>query len=648
VLRVDPGSGQVVQAVNVGTAPGAITLGKGSVWVANRDDGTVSRIDPQTNHVAATIPTGNGPSAIAAGAGGVWVANEFAGSVARIEPATGEVRTVKVGNRPLSLAVAGGQVWVGTQAAAARHRGGTLTVLQRAPFGSSDPVAPGSLAALLTLHMTNDGLTSYEQVGGAEGAQVVPDLAISLPTPTDGGTTYTFRLRSGIRYSNGAPVRPEDFRRAIERNLVVNPGANSISGTNYTYYESILGGAECLARPARCDLSRGIVTDDKANTVTFHLVRPDPEFLARLAVWSAVAVPPGTPNHNIGTHPLPATGPYEIVSNTSRQVTLARNPYFHEWSHAAQPDGYADRIVWRTGASREAAVTAVERGRADYTLDPPPPDRLGEVRTRFASQLNVYPKDVTIQLGLNTRVAPFNDLRVRRALSYAVDRAKLARLFGRESRPTCQMLPPYIPGYKPYCPYTLRPNKAGTWSAPDLATAQALIAASHTRGTPITIWSTPGFTTAGRYLVSLLHRLGYPASIKVLGANELYAQFGDSRTKAQAFFEALGPSYPSASEFLGPVLEGCQGFVPGSTSNVNLTEFCDPQFDATVRSALAAEGSNSPTATALWAKADQQLTDQAPCVNLATPSSTDFIAHRVGNYQYNPQLGVLIDQLWVR
>jgi peptide/nickel transport system substrate-binding protein len=443
-------------------------------------------------------------------------------------------------------------------------------------------------------------------------------------------------------------VRPEDFRRAIERNLVIHPGASSISGTNYTYYQDIVGGAECLGRPAHCDLSRGIVTDDEANTVTFHLVRPDPEFLARLAVWSAVAVPRGTPNHNIGTHPLPATGPYEIVSNTSRQVTLTRNPYFREWSHAAQPDGYADRIVWRTGASADAAVTAVERATADYTLDPPPQHRLDEVKTRYASQLNVYPSDMTVQLGLNTRVAPFNDLRVRRALNYAVDRAELARRFGRESRPTCQMLPPYIPGYRPYCPYTLRPNKAGTWSAPDLATAQALIAASPTRGTPITIWSTPAFTTAGRYIVSLLHQLGYPVRIKRLRADASFAQFGDSRTNAQAFFGTLGPSYPSASEFLNPVLLGCQGFVPNSTSNVNLTEFCDPRFDATVRSALAAEGSNSPTATALWAKADRQITDQAPFVNFATPSVTDFVADRVGNYQYNPQLGVLIDQLWVR
>lgn len=83
-------------------------------------------------------------------------------------------------------------------------------------------------------------------------------------------------------------------------------------------------------------------------------------------------------------------------------------------------------------------------------------------------------------------------------------------------------------------------------------------------------------------------------------------------------------------------------------SNANTLEFCDPQFDSTVRAALAAEIAGSPTATALWAKADRQFTDQAPIVPFVTPSITDLVSHRVGNYQYNPQLGVLIDQLWVR
>jgi peptide/nickel transport system substrate-binding protein len=656
VLRVNPQTNQVTQAIGVGAGPSAITVGDGYVWVANSLAATVSRIDPLTNQESAAPAVGRGPDGIAVGAGGVWVANELGGSVSRIDPATGAVtRTFIVGNRPRGVAVAGGLVWVSAQASpAGAHRGGTLTVLLDGPFGSLDPTVATSIAQIDTLYMTNDGLTAFKRVGGSDGAQLVPDLATSVPTPSDGGLTYTFRLRPGIRYSNGAPVRPEDFRRAIERTLELGPG--SPAGGAWPYYESIVGGAACVGHTTDCDLSRGIVTDDVARTVTFHLVAPDPEFPKQLAVWTAVAVPAPTPNRDIGTHPLPSTGPYQIARVTPHEVTLDRNPYFHEWSHAAQPDGYPDRIVWRIGAGIETAVTAVERGSADYTIDGVPADRLGEAQTRFASQLKVFPNDVTTIMGLNTRVAPFNDVRVRQAISYAVDRARLATLLGQDSRPTCQMLPPYIPGYQPYCPYTLNPNGAGKWSAPDLPKARALIAASGTRGTPVTIWSPPpygcyltDFTAAGPYLVSLLERLGYPTHIKTFrDPNRMARLLADSRNRAQAFLCTLAPNYPAASEFLGPQLSSCQSFVPNTQSNYNAFEFCDPQFDNTVRAALAAEAAGSPSARALWAQADRQFTNQAPVVPFVTPSINDLVSRRVGNYQYNPQLGVLIDQLWVR
>ena len=144
------------------------------------------------------------------------------------------------------------------------------------------------------MYITNDGLTAFKRVGGSDGAQVVPDLAISLPTPTDGGRSYTFQLRPGIRYSTGQPVKPKDFRRAIERNFTLGPGA-PIDTDAYAYFEDLVGGAACLERPARCDLSRGIVTNDAARTVTFHLVNPDPELPAHLALWAAAAVPANTP-----------------------------------------------------------------------------------------------------------------------------------------------------------------------------------------------------------------------------------------------------------------------------------------------------------------------------------------------------------------
>jgi YVTN family beta-propeller protein len=642
VVRVDPQTNQVTQAIDVGTGPSAITVADGSVWVANSLGGTVSRIDPQTNQVMATIPVGDGPDAIAAGAGGLWVADKFSASVVRIDPSVDTVtRTIAVGNDPFGLAIAGGLVWVSVQDSGASHRGGTLTVLQHAAFGSLDPTGPGSLAAIFALTMTNDGLTAFDRIGGSDGAQVVPDLATSLPTPTDGGRTYTFQLRPGIRYSDGQLVRPDDFRRAF---------AHLLKAGYSVYYPNVVGGAACLAHPARCDLRRGIVTDDVADTVTFHLVTPDPEFLQRLALWNAVAVPAGAPGHATAGRPLPATGPYEVTGDTSRRVTLTRNPYFHQWSHAAQPAGYPNRIVFRIGASSRTAVRKIEDGSADYTIDPPPAGGLRQIQTRLAGQLHVEPNDVTIELGLNTRARPFTDVRVRRALNYAINRATLTRLLGQDSRPTCQQLPPFIPGYQRYCPYTLHPDRAGTWSAPDLAKARALVAASGTRGTPITIWTAPGYLTdfmaAAHYLASLLDRLGYHTRIKALGAG-LNPRVNDSRAKAQAFLMVQVPSYPAASEFLGPEYFSCQSFLPDTEGNLNVFEFCDPRFDAAVHRALAAEAAGSPTATTLWATADRQFTDQAPVVPLATPSITDFVSHRVGDYQYNPQLGVLIDQLWV-
>jgi peptide/nickel transport system substrate-binding protein len=258
-------------------------------------------------------------------------------------------------------------------------------------------------------------------------------------------------------------------------------------------------------------------------------------------------------------------------------------------------------------------------------------------------------------MGLNTDVAPFTDPGVRRALNYAIDRAKLAGLLGQDSRPTCQELAPYIPGYRRYCPYTLNSDSAGVWSAPDLPKARALIAASGTRGTPITIWSAPqyltDFTAAGHYFVSLLDRLGYPTRIRRFSGSSAssnwFSLVSNPRTRAQAYFGVLAPNYPAASEFLGPEYNSCHSALPDTQSNVPALRFCDPRFDATVGRALAAEAARSPTATVLWAKADRQFTDQAPVVPLVTPSITDFVSHRIGDYQYNPQVGVLIDQLWV-
>jgi peptide/nickel transport system substrate-binding protein len=647
VFRVDPQSDQVSASIHVGTGPTALASAFGSVWVANSLDGTVSRINPQTNSVTATVPVGDGVGGMAVGAGGVWVTSQYAGTVSRIDPAANVVRrTVTVGNRPQGVAVADGLVWVGTGPADTGHRGGTLTAATEGYVDTMDPLLTQNVYPLWPF--AYDGLTAYQRVGGSGSTQLVPDLAVSLPAPTDAGTTYTFQLRSGIQYSNGEWLRPEDFRRALERELIL--GGNNYYGGPFA---DVVGGAACAAHPSRCDLSQGVVVDDAADTVTFHLVAPNPEFLDRLTLPDAYPVPAGIPDHDIGLDPMPSTGAYHFADVSRSAVTLMRNPYFREWSHAARPDGYPDRIVVQGFVNDEAAITAVEHGTLDYEWDGVLPDRLAELQTQYASRLYITPNSTTSALLLNTRKAPFTDLRVRQALNYAVDRVRLAALVGDDSQLTCQILPAGLPGYGPYCPYTINPNPAGTWNGPDLARAERLIQASGTRGTPITIWeiSHPQPTPAVQYLASLLDRLGYPTHVKEFPGADATASLraADSRTAPQALMGIIPNTllYPSAAQVLQANFS-CQSFLPDSTGNANLSELCDPGLDAQIQRALAAETNNAPETATLWAQADQTATDQAPAVPLTTNNDIHLVSARIGNYQYSFATGVLLDQLWVR
>src|SRR5262245_13301821 len=370
-------------------------------------------------------------------------------------------------------------LFVAVRAAGAAHRGGTLRAVAPGPGPSSFDTL--NYEVVRTTILTNDGLVGFRRVGGADGLQLVPDLAVALPKPTNDGQTYTFRVRPGIRYSNGRLVGARDFRRALERLFVA--GVFPVE-----YFGGIAGAEACRPRatrsptaPRRCDLSRGIVTDERTRTVTFHLRAPDPDFLYKLALPPAFAVPPDTSAKEVGWGRLPATGPYMRGRTTRRSVTFVRNPYFHEWSKAAQPAGYADRIVVTATTSAERAVRQVERGDSDVALLGVPPDLQREVQTQYASQVHVNPIARVTYLFMNTQVPPFDDVRVRQAVNFAIDRAAAARasaLFAA-AEPTCQILPPDFPGYQRYCPYTLRPG-AREWSAPDLARARRLVAASGT------------------------------------------------------------------------------------------------------------------------------------------------------------------------
>jgi peptide/nickel transport system substrate-binding protein len=139
-------------------------------------------------------------------------------------------------------------------------------------------------------------------VGGVDGLQLVPDLAVALPKPTGGGRTYTFRLRADIRYSSGRRVGARDFRRALERLYIT--GVDPVAAG---YFGGIVGTEACVAAPRRCNLSRGIVTDERTRTVAFHLRAPDPDFLSKLTLPRS-RFRPTRRRRTWAARPLPATG----------------------------------------------------------------------------------------------------------------------------------------------------------------------------------------------------------------------------------------------------------------------------------------------------------------------------------------------------
>ncbi|HET8785748.1 MAG TPA: ABC transporter substrate-binding protein, partial [Candidatus Limnocylindrales bacterium] len=618
VARIDPSTGDL-QSVTVGNGPTGIAFASGSVWVANSLDGTVTRIDPETNAVAAVTTVGNGPTALAADRDGVWVSNQFDGSLVRLDLRTSQVaERVRIGNQLHGLATFDGRLVVGIGQSSASHRGGTLTVRNPAIVESIDTAVAYSTTEWMLLRMTNDGLVAFNETSGPAGARLVPDLAVSLPTPTDRGKTYVFRLRRNIRYSTGKTVAASDVRATFERYFAMG---------GVPYYDGIVGAARCKHRPKACSLSHGIVANDAARTVTFHLVAPDPDFLYKLALPFAYVLPTGTPAHEVGRGPLPSTGPYVIASyRPQRTVEFVRNRYFHEWSKAAQPDGHPDRILFEMVESPDRAVNDVLHGRADAfgsVGGTPSPRVLRALRTRFAGQVHSNTYQRMFSLFLNTRVPPFDSLDARRALNYAADRAAAVRIAGgpEVAQATCQVLPPNFPGYRPYCPYSAGTSADGTWTAPDLEKARALVAASGTRGMKVTFWAWAPQASLGAYAVKLLRSLGYRASLKVLSRTRYFAVADDPRTKAQIGFLAWTSDYPAPSGFFDEQLT-CASFVRGP-GNSNAAGFCDPRVDREIEQAKAAQGTNPSVARRLWQRAERDTVDEAPWVPLVSPKIVD-------------------------
>jgi peptide/nickel transport system substrate-binding protein len=653
--RVTSNGGET-QSIPVGRAPSAVAFGGGFLWVANAGDGTVSRIDPETATVTATVGVGREPTALTVVDGSVWVGDASEGTLRRIDAASGEVAELfDVGNRPRALAPGRDRVWIAAQAAPAIHRGGTLRVVTEFGAESVDPVA-GDFIGSTALTFTHDGLVGLRRADGAAGMVLVPDLAVSIPVPSDEGRTYTFQLRDGIRFSDGRPVTPADVIRTFERAMTspVSVSAGEL--------QEILGASSCTQEdPESCDLSRGIVADEEAGTVTFHLAEPSPDFVANLVGPSHWIVPADT-DLDLGREAPPGTGPYVLDAfDPDGSITLVRNPRFQEWSRDAQPDGFADRISIEAGVPPADQVAMVQQGEADVALQVPA-DKVEELQTRFADQLVPFSLQVLRALYVNTDRPPFDRPDARRALALAVDRQRLGHLFavvnGDVVDPpvTCQLLPPDQLGYVPYCPFTRGGgDPSGTWIGPDLAAARELVRSSGTDGVRVVV-SVPAYLgPLGEEIAATLDDLGYRSDLRLPDIDRFtyYGRALESTSETDVGFVGWGENYPSPAQFLVPLLacrkaNGSPSVRGAGAFSLNLSRFCDPDLDRRLRRALSLRATDIYAASRAFATLDRDLTDLAPLIPFSTAGGALLVSERVGNVEINPHAGILLSQLWVR
>jgi len=297
--------------------------------------------------------------------------------------------------------------------------------------------------------------------------------------------------------------------------------------------------------------------------------------------------------------------------------------------------------VITTSAKPRQRPRLVARGRAD--LAPVTGTRRLDIAPADRPRLRVQPLPRVSYLLLDTTRPPFDDVRVRRALNYAVDREKVVRLgAGADlARPTCQVLPQNFPGYEPYCPYTLDPKASPNRAAPDMVQAKRLVETSGTFGAEVVLWWLRQHgARAGRNLQQLLDSLGYRVRLRPFSDVGKYFEALD---RPGASWQLAGATwwadYPAASTFVN--LLSC-------SSPYNWGRFCDRSIDARVSRALRLQALDPASANQAWASIDRELTDRAGWVPLFTPDGGDLLSKRVGNYQHHPLWGALLSQLWVR
>lgn len=492
-------------------------------------------------------------------------------------------------------------------------KGGEINITMTSFPDYVDPQLSYTVEGWEVLWNTYTPLLTYKHTKGGAGADVVPGLAKGMPEISPDGKTYKLTLRPNMNYSDGTPIKASDFTYAIKRLFKADSGGS-------VFYEGIIGATDFA--DGKADTISGITTDDNTGDITIQLEQPNGTFTNVLALMFAAPVPPTTPLDKDATNnPPPSSGPFVITKvNAPNTLTMERNPQFGTVKAAGAtevPDAAVDKIIVTQNKNNSAQVTGVEQNKIDFMHDPPDADRLPEVKARFSDRFRMENSINTYYFWMNNQTAPFNDVKVRQAINYAIDPEALNRVFGGRLHPTQQILPPGMPGYDEYKLYP----------GPDMAKAKQLLAEANPADKDITVWTDdePDRKRIGEYYHDLLSQLGFNAQLKVISGDTYFQTIGNQSTPdLDTGFADWFQDFPHPDDFFRPLLNG-ENNLPTNSNNFSRVAIAanDAKQDELVQQQLTDDVRKQ------YGELDKAYMEQAVWAPYGNEEFTTFVSNRL-------------------
>jgi peptide/nickel transport system substrate-binding protein/oligopeptide transport system substrate-binding protein len=421
-------------------------------------------------------------------------------------------------------------------AAETPKHGGSMTISFKDDIATLDPAIGYDWQNWPVIESMFNSLIAF--VPGT--TKLMPSLAESYTISPD-GLTYTFKLRPGVKFSNGRTMTAQDVVYSFNRTC--NPKTQSPGAS---FFSAIQGFDDF--QKGKADHLSGVTAPDDS-TAVIKLSQPYAPFPYVLAVNFAFIVPKEEvekPGADFGKHPV-GTGPFMLKEwKLGQHLILVRNPYY--WEKGIP---YLDSYEIDVGQEPLTALLRLQHGEIDALGDGIPPAKFVEVMhdPKLKPDIVVGPRLETTYITMNTQMKPFDDARVRQAVNYAINKARILKLINGRAAIANQPLPPGIPGYDTsYKGYPYDPKKA-----------KELLKEAGLEGGFSTVLYANNTDPNPRIAQAIqqdLANIGIKADLKTLAQENVIAAGGSPKQAPMVWSGGMAWSddFPDASDFYTPIL----------------------------------------------------------------------------------------------